>query len=170
MSTREVNAAKNLAIRGNYMTGMDQILDKPRACVIRAAALNLLDNTPLVLAWDTRDYDVEGMWDGGSRFTVRTAGLWEFKTWGALPNSGAIAGFRDVYLRKNSTDVYGHVCHPPPGTVDWAACTSAPIPMNAGDYVDCVYTQLSGGTLGFRVASLAVHTNGFSACLISTIN
>lgn len=164
---RETMTAVNQPPRGNVTTGMDRILSMPRASVYRAAALSLGTGAGgNSIAWDTSDYDTDGMWDGVGSFTARTAGVYAFEAWVGFVNDAT--GYRVVYFRKNGAGVIRPASDSNPGAASYLYLgTSALIYLNAGDAIDVVAVQTTAGALGMDPASATNRVNGFQACLVS---
>lgn len=142
------------------------ILNLPRVSVFRAAATTLTTGVPLVVTWDTSEYDTDGMWDGATKFTAITTGLYAFTAFGDFASSAV--GFRQLYFRKNGSgaSLIAQVAVSPNG-----ACSlfSGPdIPLAQGDYIEVIVAQTSGGNLAFTAATAANRVNGFQARLVST--
>lgn len=163
-------AAVNLPIRGNKMSGRQNILDMPRAGIYRAAALGIITGTPTAVPWDTLDYDTDGMWSAASPTALfaRTAGTYRFTCWGNFANA-ADTTYRQFYFTKNIADARGQVTVAAINGLQTAICSSIDYPMNAGDFIQPIWAHVSATTpLAFSVATAATRINGFTACLLST--
>lgn len=150
--------------------GLADALNMPRASMWRAAALAVVSGTPTSLAWDTAEYDTDGMNVGGGRLTARTAGVYDYNTTVGFQNEAA--GYRQVHFRKNGAGVYGIVTDTSPSVVSYDyLTTSFKFTLNAGDFIDVVITSTAAGAgLSIDPATATNRVNCFQACLISTIN
>lgn len=164
-----VEFAKNLPVRGNLTSGMDQILDKPRASVYRTASQSITNNTLTAVANDTLDYQSEGLWNSAtnpSRLTCITAGLYLVNTWATFTATGA--GSRQIYIYKNGVTYYAPIKITDQFAIGAPIVTSAQVDMDAGDYVESIVLQDSGGALTIIASVAAQRNSGLQACLIST--
>lgn len=163
---RSGQAALNLQPRGNVTRGMDRILDMPRVALICAAAFSTANATNLAVPWDTIEYDTDGMANLSTAasqrlFTCRTAGLYLVAASVGFDANGV--GSRQIYLRKNGVGSYAPMLNGP----NTYTATSASIRLNAGDVVDVIIQQTSGGVLATTAFALPDHLTAIQACLIS---
>jgi hypothetical protein len=171
MSTREAYA-KNQPIRGNVTTGMDRIWNVPRVSVYSTAAQNVgTSGVAFMHVFDTVEYDTEGMWGrGGSttRITCITTGIYLVTasiTWAANAT-----GYRICALLKNGTVQYaGSLIPVSSGTFGTWQTIAWPITMNAGDYVENLIQQASGGALLTDAGSANNRYSAFTATFLSTL-
>lgn len=164
------DVAINQPPRGNYTNGMDRILSMPRCSVLRAGVLSVANATATPIPWDTRDYDTDGMTATlGSRITALTAGLYLFCGW--LVWAANATGFREIYLQKTQPGAivtqFGDGLQTPSSSAVYGQEITKQIQLNAGDYVELVAAQNSGGGLGVVQATGFDRENGFQACCIS---
>ena len=180
MSTRDRYVPR--AIRGNVYGGLGvgDILDKPRARVYRNAGLSVNSATATTITFDAFRYDPDGMWSSTtnpSRITCRTAGVYQF-----VYNQSFVFdanGNRGIWFNVTSgatTWIEGEVMGYPTATSGtWYGTTTSQITLNAGDYVECVCWQASGGAIAIVASDLPTTSPGnrtgceVMACLISTI-
>lgn len=170
------------SVRGGDVDAVTgRILDIPRASVFLNAGGSLANSTVTLVSWDSEEYDSDGMWSplAPGRLTARTPGNYRVTswfTWGANA-----AGPRAMFIRRTvatsglqfsygigplgeGTDVQAVLAGFYTPTGPW----SYEMDLNAGDYVECFITQISGGALAWIAATAALRSNGFQASLIST--
>lgn len=147
-----------------------RILNTPRVCVFRAAAFNITTGPAVIIPWDAKEYDTDGMWNvnlAPTHITCVTPGLYEFHALGQFADSAA--GWRQWYLRKNGSKSYANtVIDSNAGGVGNSQQIGWAIPLNVGDYVEFLMAQNSGITLALTAASTLDLLNGLSAELVST--
>lgn len=164
MSARE----KPRPIRGNVYgsAGVGAILDVPRCSVYALLAMSIPNNTATAIPWDTPEYNI-GMTSLGSRIICDTQGVYRFTAW--LIWAANATGARILYFRVNGTGSIAYQPAPGVGVAsDVGQNITADIPLVAGDYVEVVGVQTSGGPLGVYTPVLPDRWNGFQACLAST--
>lgn len=161
--------AINQPPRGNYVKGMERILSMPRFSVYRSATLSIPSGVTTAIPWDTFDYDTDGMTAvdplTGYFATCHTAGLYDFKAWGVWAANAS--SFRQIQFSKNGGQLYGNIVVTTGTNALVGQVITAHIPLVAGDQVDVVVAQNTGGGLALTPATSADRENGFQACLIS---
>lgn len=170
-----VEFAKNLPIRGNVQSGMDNILNMPKASVYfqNAQAIVTAAVLPLqAVTWDTIEFVDDGMWSvtNPNLFFIRTAGVYlctGWIIWGA--NS---TGYRQMMFKRTTpagvVTQFGDLIQPPNSVNPTGQEITKLIPVNAGDAIQLYVGQNIGGNLSLTVATSLLHENGFQACLVST--
>lgn len=162
-------------IRGNKMSGRQKILDMPRVSVFRNAGLAPGSGVATIVSWDTVEYDVEGMWSANDPTKLKcvSAGLYDVNAWGTWAADATVT--RRMLITKTTAAGVTALYFNPGAEIAavGAGLTTTQqvgfhIPMNAGDYVTLTIQQFTAGGLAFSGATLALRTNGFQACLIST--
>lgn len=161
--------ARNQPVRGNVLTGMERILDKPRCSVYRTAALNIAINTAQSVVWDTLDYQTEGMWNTTNLIYARTAGLYDCKAW--VNWAANAAGYRQMYFVKTSAIIYSSsLVNAVAAGLPTIQSIASHIPLNADDYVEVIAIQNAVNPLALNVSTAGDRESGFQCCLISTTN
>jgi hypothetical protein len=169
-----VEFAKNFPIRGNVTSGMDQILDKPRARVVATVAQSIPNSTATKISFNTgsQALDSDGFWDTNilNRVTIRTSGFYAIVA--NIRWALASAGFqRDAWLQKtgDTTTKYGL------DTVTFPSANVSPVNnisyqmvLAAGDYLELMAFQDSGGLLNTSTGGGDSVSSELMLCLIST--
>lgn len=158
------------ASRGGVIQGdVYRALHMPRAQVTLAAVASIANVAPSAITFDTPIYNEDSMWavSAGSLLTARTPGLyWVSANFAWAPSAGGT--LRWTYLLKNGVGPHlGDDARGPAGAnIVW--CNSADyISLNAGDYVQLVAYQDTGGALATTVA--VGPSAKISMCFDSTI-
>lgn len=118
------------------------------------------NNTEVGLSCDAVDFDDDGLHSvvgGISRFTIQRAGIYEFI--GELVYDYHAGGTRDAFFKLNATDYRGVVQAPPVVVAtDWQylQCTSGPLELAAGDFVEFYAWQNSGAAVNLKADSGAL--------------
>lgn len=137
-------------------TELNDCFDPPRARVRWAgAAPAIVTAVATALAFDTETYDVGGCHDpavNNSRITCPAAGagLWTFSTGAEIAANAA--GRRELSLRINGALYIATTRVPPTAADATRLAVSTEYRMVAGDYVEAVIFQSSGGNLNVTVA------------------
>jgi hypothetical protein len=101
--------------------------------------------------WNTEDADVGAMHDTAtntSRFTIPTGGDGLYLMFGAARFPAAAAGFREVFWQKNgTTDISGPMRLAAESANEKVIGTNQLVTLAAGDYVELMALQDSGGAL-----------------------
>lgn len=124
----------------------------PYVMLTPSAVTSLANITDTAVAYATETEDLDGLHDGvsTSRITIPAAlaGKWRFSfTAGFAANA---TGYRQFAMRKNGAGrYYALTLVPLSGTavLGWFASGSVDLPMAAGDYMQVVLNQSSGGAL-----------------------
>ncbi len=158
--------------RGQVDAVTGRILDVPRAFVYINGATVIGTNSGVQAAvpWDVLDYDTDGMFNSANntRLTAHTPGVYQVDF--LYSYQGNINGWRRSWIQRTNpttgafayfgaflnTDALGISC--------WLQSHWA-IPMEAGEYVEGIYFQNSGGALNFNCGR---DNCGFAATLISS--
>lgn len=162
------------SIRGGAAASGDEyrVLNMPRASVYRTGAATTASSlTFSQIAWDTLEYDTDGMWDSSvpSRLICKTPGV--YLVTAAAAWNGNASGFRQVRIKKTSgstSTLYPAITTPDSGD-GTNLSTAWPIVLNKYDIVEAAIRQNSGSTLTFAVASATDRLNGFTATMLSTL-
>jgi hypothetical protein len=172
-----VDFAKNLPIRGNVMSGMDQISDMPRCRVIQTGAQSFATATVTAIVFDnpnsvTIGFDVEGLYvpaNSRTQIVCRTAGLYDVKANIAWAASGA-GTTRDAWIHKNGSAAtrYGTDHRPQDATGTQYCNIATSMALNAGDYLELIGNQGSGGPLSTTTDGDLHPCAEIILCLIST--
>lgn len=113
------------------------------------------NNTATAITFTTLVQDADSMWSGSTptRLTCQTAG-W-FLVTGSLDYAANSTGARAVFIHKNGSGTYLNQYRPAAGggTSDFLTVSGA-LYLNAGDYVEVIATQTSGGALNVTTAEL----------------
>jgi hypothetical protein len=154
-----INSQGNLA---TYLAGRTESggARKPLCRMRQTVAQSLTSGADTAITFDTEDVD----YDNGhstttntSRYTAGTAG-W-YAAYGIVAFAANATGDRVVQLRINGTTLVPGRAHTLTNTVAsavYANSASWLVFLNAGDYVELIGTQISGGALNTSVASSAV--------------
>lgn len=121
----------------------------PRCAVYHNANQSITNNTNTVLAFNSERWDTDGMHDtvtNNSRVTATTAGLYIIHGL-VFWDGGSSVGLRDQYLRVNGATIIAEKAVPPAGTNVTAVTFGTDWYLNAGDYVELLVYQNSGGSL-----------------------
>lgn len=155
--------AQNIAIRGNKMSGRNQILDMPRVSVSRSTTQTIPLNTATFISFDTSLYDVEGIWGSTGAptlFTIRTAGIY-LLTCRAIWQLDA-SSFRKMTINKNGVAIVLDQ-QSAGGDGDVTSRISEPASLSAGDVL-AVFVQHNIASAG----TLTISSAAFTATLLST--
>lgn len=167
--------AKNLPIRGNNMSGMDQINDKPRCRVIQTTAQAIaVSGAATKISFDnvtTADVDTDGMWNATNltRVTIRTTGfysVWAYVRWAV----GAAGVQRDAWISKNNV-AFKYVPNFitfPSATVSATNVMATGMALFAGDYLEVLVLHDFGASLSLSNGGGDSVAAELIACLIST--
>jgi len=124
----------------------DLVYDKIAARLRHSAVQSTANNTPVALTFDTEDYDSGGLHAAGNptRLTAGIAG--NYRIYGNV-NWATGTGFRDLYIRKNGADILAYVRIPAVSGSGTLLTITTDDDLAAGDYVELVAVQNSGGAL-----------------------
>lgn len=116
------------------------------------------DSTDVALSFDQNYYDAGSYLSPGgtpTRLTPTEGGY--YQAGGSIVWASAAGGLRSISVRKNGTDIFGTSEYPdaPAGPIKMTL--DIPLIMSAGDYIEIVVRQESGGSLN------VLQTNFFSA-------
>jgi len=135
--------------------------DHPRCQGNRAGTQSITDGASTAIAFNSLDtFDIGNMHDTASdntRFTVPAGGdgLYHVAAWGAW--EPAALGFRAVYLQLNGSSIFWRDREPNIGAgATVYMSVDGYTPMAAGDYVEMVVQQNSGGAITFSDAHLVI--------------
>lgn len=165
-------SARLNAIRGGNMSGDSyRVLNMPRASIGRVAALSPATGTPTPVVFDTVEYDTDSMVPAaGTWLVANTPGLYAFYSWFSWASNAT--DFRRLQLTKGTGEIYAdNIVAAVTGAIT-SHGTSALIPMNKDEYVQCIVTQTSGGGLAIQPNTAGAglfEWNGLQACLVSTL-
>lgn len=122
----------------------------PRAVVTNTAAQTIPTATSTVVTFDTESVDVGGLHSTSSntgRLTCPAAGDGLYAVKGFVSWVGNATGGRQIAIKKNGSTQYANVIVPGNVTYGPSGGTSIDLPLVAGDYVELVVYQDSGGNL-----------------------
>src|SRR5581483_8429754 len=129
-------------------TGAISSATQHRCRVYHSTTQSIPDNTSTALLFNSEDYDVGGLHDTGSntsRLTAVVDGLYDVK--GLAYFASNTTGYREVLIRKNGSTFYSQAIQAPVTGIATAIPTAAELALVAGDYVELVVVQTSGGAL-----------------------
>lgn len=120
---------------------------------------NIVNNTWVPITFNAEDYDSDNGHDNttnNSRYTVVTAGLWEFT--GKIAWDGNVVNRRQSRWFKNGvTDVIGsESSQAPAATISALPAMTVQVRMAVGDYIELHGAQDSGGTRTTNVGNVAI--------------
>lgn len=161
------------SIRGNVYGsfGVGDILDKPRCRLVQTAAQSIATATVTAITFDaTGNTDTDGLFNASlpTHATIRTAGMYDVKANIAWAASAAGAQ-RDSWLQVNgsATPRFDFDFRAPSAGVIFCKNATS-LTLNAGDYVELVGFQDSGGAL-LTTTEGGIHVCAeLILCLIST--
>lgn len=111
--------------------------------------------TDIALTLDTEDYDSDNghsTTTNTSRYTVQVPGTYVIMGTAALAVSAT--GNRKLGINVNGVNARGGVAQGPGfATNSWCACVATTQALNAGDYIELVAWQTSGGNLATSATS-----------------
>lgn len=124
--------------------------------VTTTSAQTLTNATSTALEFDSEVFDTDTYHDNvtnNTRLTAPTTGY--YQATGAARFSASDVGARNLEIRVNGTDRYSAVSLSPneDGTNSSSAVTFATLYLQAGDYVELMATQTSGGNLDTLASS-----------------
>lgn len=133
------------------------------ARVYRSTLQTITNNTFTPLSFDTEVFDSSGYFDGGAptRLTVLSSGVHRIigdAQWVASASGAA----RIISLRKNGNSYFAYCVLPPHATCPVAGVVAAEENLSAGEYVELVVHQDSGGDLAVQVGSMGFPTFSIS--------
>lgn len=141
----QVTAAKMNAYVRDLATFL---LNIPAVRLWHNTTQSVVDSTDAALAFNQEALDSDNGHStvtNNSRYTVQTAGTWEFTA--IVPWAGSAAGKRELSLRVNNTTTYGGQTVTATGSNRLAACVTVFAPMSVSDYMEAWVWQNSGGAL-----------------------
>lgn len=125
------------------------------ASVYKSIEQTLTDTVEAALTPDTERYDKAGLWSGGTPSRIIPGpGKWLIQAKIAFyPDAD---GNRTVQFRKNGTDYLGSDIERAPSATQSAYIAGSTIAdLVAGDYVECMVVQSSGGNLNIFASDAA---------------
>lgn len=165
----------NVSPRGNKLNNIDRILSMPSVSVYKTAGSAPGSGVATIVAWDTEEYDSDGMWDA-NRPTIllcRTAGLYSVTGWGTWAPDATVT--RRMWIAKTSGAGVVTTYFSPGAEINavGAGLTTTQsvthqVRLSAGDSLTLTIQQFTAGGIAWNAATAALRTNGFQACLIST--
>lgn len=135
---------------------IDFLLDPPRVKAYQGTTPTTAatSGTAQLILWDTEQYDTDSMHSTSvntSRLTIVTGGMYDIKT--SLYCVANATGWRQIEVRKNSggsavggTQLAQFRAATSPTSSAWVG-GDLDEPLVAGDYIECFFTQTSGGSL-----------------------
>lgn len=122
----------------------------PRAVVTNTAVQTIPTATSTVVTFDTEVADVGGLHSTSvntGRLTCPSGGDGLYAVKGFVSWVGNATGGRQIAIKKNGSTQYANVIVPGNVTYGPSGGTSIDLPLVAGDYVELVVYQDSGGNL-----------------------
>lgn len=129
-------------------TGIGGGVGDIRAIVRLTIDTNVFNNTTTAVSFDTEDEDTDNMVDLGSfptRITFQTAGI--YYVYGGGLYFGNATGFRQFWIRFNGTTRRGQSEIPGSSSANGGGYHHDYVEALAGQYVELLTFQNSGGTL-----------------------
>lgn len=170
MSATEFDYARNLPVRGNMAFGVGRILSMPRCRVVTAAPFTFVNGAQTAVPMTLRVLDTDGMIDlaaNPTRVTIKTDGAYDvkqFMSWAA----SAAGNFRQAWVSLNGgTSRYAYDAAPPNATIQLLG-KSDTLNLKAGDYLELVGVQDSGGNLALSSSSGQYNAAELLVTLMST--
>lgn len=130
------------------------------AQVIGNGTQSLTNNTDTAIDFDgTEDYDTDAYHDAGTptRLTVPSTGYYAFG--GSLEFAANTTGYRDIKIRVNGTSVKFRTKAPAAQSGGHPMTISGQLALTAGDYIEFVAAQTSGGALNVGAAGDATNNH-----------
>lgn len=121
---------------------------KPAARVERTAAQPIPNATSTMVSFDSERFDIQDLHNSAadaSRLTAPESGLYEIS--GGVDWGANATGERQIYLLVNGVTPIARQREPANGASRHAQSLAALFPLVAGDYVQLVASQTSGGPL-----------------------
>jgi hypothetical protein len=129
----------------------------PQARLHQAVSQSLANNTFSAITFDSTDIDT---YSGHSNVTNNTRYTFQYSgtylLLGGVSWAASTTGFRQVLFRGNGTASYKKIQAAPSPSFETALQTAVTEPFNAGDYVELMCWQNSGGSLSTVVADQSV--------------
>ena len=130
-------------------TNQEFFIDPPACSVYNSAVQSIPNATSTALTANSENYDNDSMHSTAtntSRITIQTAGRYLLS--GTILYDNNATGARSVTFRKNGTTSYVATSAPNIGsTLDMGISGMRTLVLAAGDYVECLGYQNSGGAL-----------------------
>jgi hypothetical protein len=125
------------------------------AKVTRSSAQSMANDTWTAISYDTEDFDTDGYWTSGSptRMTIPTGkgGKYLVSCVGYF-NNASTSGSRLVKVTLNGNEyVPGYGTWMPAATTRTHALLNTVLPLSAGDYLEFLMCQTSGGSLNTEI-------------------
>lgn len=148
--------ALELATGGVKALGIDstQFIDsptQPRCRVFNNATQSIADTTVTAIAWNSESFDVGAMHDtvtNNTRVTVPVGGDGLYLVTGQYGFAANATGYRQMTIRKNgATTVASSLLPAVSATNGVGQNVSTLLTLVAGDYVEVIVVQTSGGPL-----------------------
>lgn len=147
------------ATMNDVATNLDNFRVPPMCSVYRSAALSHTSNGAFQsIAFDTEDYDTDGMWTSGAnadRITFDTSGIYLCE--GAVAFSGNASNSRAIRIVDSAAaTIIAYASEPGPTAADGGALVCMRVwEFTAGDYIKLEAFQNSGGNLAYSVGTPA---------------
>jgi hypothetical protein len=166
-------------LTATWLGGAGQTVDERGIAAVRAAksiggaSQAVPHATYSAISFDNEEYDTDGMHDtvtNNSRITIKTPGLYDIKA--TVLWQANTVGTRFLYLRKNGsgnsiTGAIALASSPTSPAYETAQQISATLLLAAGDYLEVVGYQESGGPLNV-IASSGSGSTAMSAVLVGS--
>tara|TARA_R110000868_G_scaffold11064_3_gene54330 strand:- start:1072 stop:1572 length:501 start_codon:yes stop_codon:yes gene_type:complete len=150
---------------------LNDAFSPPRCRLTNSANISLTNNLATAVTFDTETHDTGGMHSTSSntsRITIPTGGSGMYLIGAGIEFAANATGTRDVNLRINGTTIIASSrATATSATSATRLMTNTIYPLNAGDYVEIMAFQNSGGALNITAAS--EYTPIFYACWLTVL-
>lgn len=124
--------------------------EAPTCRVYKATDTSIANNTPTALSFTSERFDIGGMHStltDPSRITIPSGAGGIYRIWANVTFDVNATGLRTVAFQVNGSTMIGGDSRP--GTASGSSIVNASVDalLAAGDYVECVVRQTSGGAL-----------------------
>lgn len=146
-----VTAANLNTHRDGILHLRERTTQKPKVRARRTGtAISLVTATPTAVAFDAELLDSHAMHDNttdNTKFFAPTGYPGWYHCLGGVEFNANATGVRDLYIRANGADVLGRTRSVPASGNNWMVQVYAYVFLAAGEYVELIANQTSGGNL-----------------------
>lgn len=132
----------------------ERTTQKPKVRARRTGtAITLATGTPTAVQFDAELLDSHAMHDNStnpSRFYAPTGYSGWYRCLGGVEFDANATGVRELYIRANGGDILGRTRSVPASGNNWMVQVSAYVYLAAGEYVELIANQTSGGNLNIN--------------------